>query len=90
MLSRVLESWIILSKLQKGVTDMADTSNLIHKQWETVQNGGSGQPGMKRLRVPGGWLYRTTEYAPGYDGTEAGENGVAVAMCFVPCVGDFN
>ena len=68
---------------------MADTSNLIHKQWETVQNGGPGQPGMKRLRVPGGWLYRTTEYAPGYDGTEAGENGVAVAMCFVPCVGSF-
>ena len=80
---------------------MADTSNLIHKQWETVQNGGPGQPGMKRLRVPGGWLYRTTEYTPSvktgnnppdYDNQfiVAGENGVAVAMCFVPCVGDFN
>lgn len=51
-------------------------------KWETVTDSeteiaGHETSGTERLKVPGGWLYRTIVAGPG---------SVGVALCFVPNV----
>jgi hypothetical protein len=45
--------------------------------WESVNQRG-GNDSTERLRVPGGWLYRTILTPPSEDGVES------VALAFVP------
>lgn len=57
--------------------------------WETVQSERVGeyqQSYTERMKVPGGWLYRHTEYEIQYGdyGNESWEKVRAVAMSFVP------
>ena len=47
----------------------------MNEHWENVADDGH-ESSMERLRVPGGWIYRSR--------TWGGETGEAMAICFVP------
>ena len=46
--------------------------------WELVHDGVTS---VRRLLVPGGWLYRTTAFYSGFDANHA---STAIALAFVP------
>ena len=50
------------------------------KVWATVTSNPTGATRLARIKVPGGWLYRTMVYDPNAKGSLA----ASVAMAFVP------
>lgn len=54
---------------------MSDNPTTARNDWQKVI------PGLQRVVVPGGWLYRTTA---SYSGFDANHGSVAVALAFVP------
>jgi hypothetical protein len=77
----LLVKWVRLLLQDRDERGRTRPTNGNRPRWETVVVGVAGRKEPReltqRLRVPGGWLYRTI--VKGGEGKEYG-----VAMCFVP------
>lgn len=62
--------------------EMGFASKPSTKKWELVTADEKGAGHTYRLKVEGGWLYRTVSTHPNYDGED--DLPVAVAQTFVP------